>query len=152
DGSANAPAGTPQLPNLFTGYTVRPPWMVAGVDYAVGVPQGTVLTDWQKLTGPGISIVGNVVRIDNTNGVDISNVDFSLHGGAVLYINNSNNTVVTDCSFQATTSTDLIYLTSASSGLTVQYCNLTGGADGSGLIGVGGGGNVVVQYDLMQNF
>ena len=35
DGSANAPAGTPQLPNLLNGYAVRPPWEVAGVDYAV---------------------------------------------------------------------------------------------------------------------
>src|SRR5262249_7565368 len=50
DGSANAPTGTPQLPNLFAGEAVRPPWMVAGVDYAVGVPAGTALTDWQKVT------------------------------------------------------------------------------------------------------
>ena len=99
DGSANAPAGTPQLPTLFSGEAVRPTWMVAGVDYAVGIPTGTVLKDWQSLSGPGISINGNMVRIDNTNGVQISNVDFSLHGGAILYINNSNDTVVTNCNF-----------------------------------------------------
>jgi hypothetical protein len=45
DGSANAPAGTAQLPNFFSGYSVRPPWKVAGVDYYVGIPQGTILKD-----------------------------------------------------------------------------------------------------------
>src|SRR5262249_38756091 len=49
DGSANAPAGTPELPNLFAGEAARPSWEVAGVDYAVGIPTGTVLTDWQNL-------------------------------------------------------------------------------------------------------
>src|SRR5262249_16718345 len=82
----------------------------------------------------------------------ISDVDFSLHGGAVLYINNSNNTVITDCNFQAPTSNDLIYLAPSSSGVTVKYCDLTGGTTGSGLIGAGGGGNIVVQYNLMQDF
>jgi hypothetical protein len=153
DGSANAPAGPAQLPNLLAGEAVRPPWMVAGVDYAVGIPAGTVLTDWQNLTGPGISIVGNTVRIDNTNNVHISNVDFSLHGGANLYITNSNNTVVTDCNFQSTTSAEIIQLAGSSSGLTVSYCNIDGdsaAADGNALIGATG--NVVVQYDWLKNF
>ena len=43
DGSANAPAGSPQVPNLFNGYAARPSWQVAGVDYAVGIHPGTVL-------------------------------------------------------------------------------------------------------------
>ena len=69
DGYANAPPGPIQRPALLAGYSARPPWKVAGVDYAVGIPAGTVLTDWQNLKGPGISINGNMVRIDNTNGV-----------------------------------------------------------------------------------
>jgi len=53
DGYALAPGGPPQYPNLLSGYPVSPhtdasPWCVAGVDYAVGYPTGTVLTDWQK--------------------------------------------------------------------------------------------------------
>ena len=150
DGSANAPPGPPELPSLFAGYAVRPPWMVAGVDYAVGIPRGTVLTDWESLTGPGISIQGNLVRIDNTNGVHISNVDFSLHGGANLYINNSNDTVVTNCKFQSYTTADIIQFAGSSSGLTVNYSDITGGSNGSGLIGATG--NVVVQYNWMNNF
>ena len=41
DGYSKAPAGTPQFPNLLTVYAVRPPWRVAGVHYAVGIPTGT---------------------------------------------------------------------------------------------------------------
>jgi hypothetical protein len=59
DGCLTAPAGAPnnvtlfQRPNFFTGYAaqsgqtykIRPPWNVAGVDYPVGIPAGTVLKD-----------------------------------------------------------------------------------------------------------
>ena len=150
DGYANAPRAPIQRPILLAGYTARAPWKVAGVDYAVGIPAGTVLTDWQNLKGPGISMVGNMVRIDNTNGVRISNVDFSLHGGANLYINNSNDTVVTNCKFQSYTTADIIQFAGSSSGLTVNYSDITGGSNGSGLIGATG--NVVVQYNWMNNF
>ena len=128
DGYANAPRAPIQRPILLAGYTARAPWKVAGVDYAVGIPAGTVLTDWQNLKGPGISMVGNMVRIDNTNGVHISNVDFSLHGGANLYINNSNDTVVTNCKFQSYTTADIIQFAGSSSGLTVNYSDITGGS------------------------
>ena len=43
DGSGNASVGTPLLPGLLAGYAARPAWMVAGVDYAVGVPTSTAL-------------------------------------------------------------------------------------------------------------
>ncbi len=43
DGSANAPAGPAQMPSLLNGYKAPPPWEVAGVDYAVGVPSGLTL-------------------------------------------------------------------------------------------------------------
>lgn len=50
DGCANAPAGTPQYPNLLTKYGAnRPPWNVAGVDYHLGIPQGTTLTRWETV-------------------------------------------------------------------------------------------------------
>jgi hypothetical protein len=53
DGSANAPAGSPQVPNLLTGYAIRPPWEVAGADYAVGIDPG--ITFKNTTTGyPGI--------------------------------------------------------------------------------------------------
>ena len=42
DGSANAPAGTPQFPTLLNGYAKTPSWNVAGVNYAVGIPSGSL--------------------------------------------------------------------------------------------------------------
>lgn len=65
DGCLGAPKGTPdnitlfQHPNFFTGYAAqsgqsyktRPPWNVAGVDYPVGIPAGTVFKDPSK---PGV--------------------------------------------------------------------------------------------------
>jgi len=48
DGSANAPKGMPQLPSALNGYAKRPSWEVAGVDYKVGIPDGTTLKDPKK--------------------------------------------------------------------------------------------------------
>ena len=72
-----------------------------GVDYAVGIPTGTVLTDWQNLQG--------------------------FYG-----------------------SSDIVQFAGSSSGLTVKYCGIIGGGDGSGLIGATG--NFNIQYNLMKDF
>ena len=45
DGSASAPGGAAQYSTLLSGYEVRPPWEVAGVDYAVGPQTGVTLKD-----------------------------------------------------------------------------------------------------------
>jgi hypothetical protein len=52
-----APPPAPgQHPTLLSRYVKRPPWKVAGVDYALGVPSTAKLTDWQLLSGPGITV------------------------------------------------------------------------------------------------
>ena len=101
DGSASAPAGTAQDPNFFSDYSIRPPWEVAGVDYAVGVPSGTTLKDWWTLSGPGISVdkVTGVVLVTNTTGVTLDGIDFSLHGGANVAFVNSPGGVVENSKF-----------------------------------------------------
>jgi len=160
DGSANAPAGPAQLPNLLSGYQVRPSWMVAGVDYAVGVPSGATLIDWESLSGPGISVntSTHVVTVSGQSGVTISNVDFSLHGGATLYFSNSPNAVVTDCDFGGTNLTTIpnsvIYADKTSSGLTVKYSTIDGGGAGSGssLIADAAGGTITLEYNWFKNF
>jgi hypothetical protein len=54
DGFANAPAGTAQFPTLLNGYLIRPPWKVAGVDYAVGLKTNcTVNTSTSIITETG---------------------------------------------------------------------------------------------------
>src|SRR3982074_3142195 len=80
-----APGG--QHPALLASYVKRPPWKVAGVDHAVGVPSTATLTDGKLLTGPGITVNTTAMPpygVDNTSNVVISGVDFSLHGGAAI--------------------------------------------------------------------
>ena len=160
DGSVNAPAGPAQLPNLLSGYVARPPWMVAGVDYAVGVPSGTSLTPWYSLSGSGISVntSTHVVSVYNTSGVNITGVDFSLNGGAILMFVNSPNGVVSHCNFGGANLTSIsngvIAADQGSGGLTVEYCTINGGGAGSGstLISAGGSGTVTLEYNLFENF
>jgi hypothetical protein len=81
-----APGG--QHSALLASYAKRPPWKVAGVDHAVGVPSTATPTDWRFLSGPGITVNTTAplpyVCVDNTRNVIISGVDFSLHGGMCL--------------------------------------------------------------------
>jgi len=168
DGSENAPSGTVQHPTLLSGYAMRPPWKVAGVDYYVGVPSTTTLTDWQNLSGPGITVNKSTgfIRVDGTSGVVFNGVDFSLHGGALLaFYNSSPNGVVENCKFGVTAalqsifSVGVITADSSSPGLTVTDCTIDGGAptsgsttlNGSGLICIAGGGNIVVKYNWLKN-
>ena len=103
DGSANAPAGTAQFPNLLSGYAVRPSWMVAGVDYAVGIPTGTALNDPSTINIPGVSVNTSTHQVSvNASNVTISGIDFSRDGGWQLIIGQwaaANNLTVTDSNF-----------------------------------------------------
>jgi hypothetical protein len=66
--NANAPAGSPQVPNLLTGYAVRPPWEVAGADYAVGINLGTTFKNSTTMI-PGVSVntTNHVVKANRNN-------------------------------------------------------------------------------------
>ena len=127
DGSANAPAGTPQLPNLLSGYAVRPPWQVAGVDYAVGVPAGTTLQDWETLSIPGVAVENNYVAITGNN-ITLNGIDFSLHGGAKVDIFGSNDTIINS---------------------NFLYGPAMAAASASGIMG-GTGSNVTLKYDTFN--
>ena len=127
DGSANAPAGTPQLPNLLNGYAVRPPWQVAGVDYAVGEPAGTTLQDWETLSIPGVTVEKNYVAITGNN-ITLNGIDFSLHGGAKVDIFGSNVTI---------TNSNFVYGTAMAA------------VSASGIMG-GTGSNVTLKYDTFN--
>jgi hypothetical protein len=45
DGCPADSAEQPAFSTLLNRYKVRPPWNVAGVDYAVGIPSGVILKD-----------------------------------------------------------------------------------------------------------
>ena len=103
DGAANAPAGTPQLPNLFSSYAVRPPWEVAGVDYAVGVPAGTVLKDpavaGNMPAGVSVSTSAHTVYVTGNN-VTLNGFNFSLEGGwSILIEGGVSGTTIENCDF-----------------------------------------------------
>ena len=103
DGSANAPAGTPpELPNLLSGYAVRPSWNVAGVDYAVGIHQRTVLKDpfasgvlasALVALGGSANSSSHVITFSGVNNAVISGWDFSLEGGWTVQILSNNATI-----------------------------------------------------------
>ena len=161
DGSRGAPKGRPQHPALLAGYNVRPPWKVAGVDYAVGYPKGTALTDWESLTGSGISVnpSDHSVTLTGQSGATISNVDFSLHGGAILIIESSQNTTVTRCKFGGSSYKKIlnavIYADVYSPGLAVTYSVMDGGGKGleSTLVSVrAGGGTTTLEYNWFKNY
>jgi hypothetical protein len=104
DGSANALAGAPEFPNLLAGYAVRPPWEVAGVNYAVGVPVGLALKDPStiKISGVSVDTANHQVTVNTNSPITISGIDFSLDGGWQLIIGDqvaSNNVTVTDSNF-----------------------------------------------------
>jgi hypothetical protein len=157
DGSANAPAGTPQLPNLLNGYAVRAPWMVAGVDYAVGVPSGTTLKNPSTISMAGVSVntTSHVVTVTGNN-VTLNGYDFSLNGGWQVYISGASNTVIENSNFSVGSNNSIIPVQSnaTASNLTVQYCNFNGGgasASESALIYFLGSGTFVSEYNFFEN-
>lgn len=94
DGCANAPAGTPQYPNLLTSYgSHRPPWNVPGVDYYVGAPTGITLTDWRTLSNPAykVNADGSITFNSGCGGKNIvfDKIDFTL-GGTFRYMYDGN--------------------------------------------------------------
>lgn len=90
DGCRRAQAGTPQNPHLLDIYGVhRPPWNVAGVDYAVG--ESGAMQDVTTATLPSCAtytISTNTVDIISAPCV-LDHYDFALHNSTCLVIDSS---------------------------------------------------------------
>ena len=99
DGSSGAPAGTPQLPSILSGYAVRPPWEVAGVNYAVGIPTGTALLNPATISMAGVSVntTNHTVTVTGNN-VTLNGYDFSLANGYEVIVEGANDTIK-NCNF-----------------------------------------------------
>jgi hypothetical protein len=107
-----------------------PPWRVAGVDYAVGIPTGTTLQDWQTISMSGVSISGNNLNITGNN-VTLNGIDFSLHGGANIIVHGSNDTIENSNLLYGAalaSASDFTFLNavSGSSNLTIKNCVVDG--------------------------
>jgi hypothetical protein len=158
DGSAKAPSGSPQLPSLLSGYSARPPWAVAGVDYYVGVPTGISLMDPATINMAGVSVnaATHLIQITGSN-VTLSGYNFSLGGGWQIYIRpGASNTVIQNSNFKVGSNNQVPINAAAGAGnLTVQYCTLDGGSSQSGnawtLINYNGSGTFVCEYNSFAN-
>src|SRR5581483_1906497 len=136
DGSSGAPSGTPQLANLLNGYAAsdKPAWMVAGVNYAVGVATGTTLKDPTIAANlpAGVSIDSTNHVIDITgNNVTLNGFDFSLHGGWGIYVQSGvTGTIIENCNFSMLASQPVAIDAATGSGsLTVLNCTFNGNSE-----------------------
>ena len=100
DGRLNAPTGSPQYPNLLDGYATRPPWYVAGVDYAVGPDSTTVFKDPNIDGVPANCDIGPSWRV-NVNGANVTLENYDIGPtqatSAIYFWNGANNCVVRNC-------------------------------------------------------
>lgn len=151
DGRLNAPAGTPNFPNLLDEYGAnRPPWQVAGVDYLVGITPGTTLKN--PATGtlpPNCSRdIGNqwfVVEDDTTvDGWDFSDWQVLVYNGT--------NVAVLNCKF--TVGLLLYRDDGTSSGAIIRYCEFDRQNVNSvyaAPVELYRGGDFIVEYCLFLN-
>lgn len=86
----------PQMPNLFAGYSIRPPaGTVPGVDFYVGCPSTAVLKNIATATLPS-----GVTRNTSTRTIQVANAntvldgwDFSVNGGYSIIVNATGVTI-----------------------------------------------------------
>ncbi|MGY4508851.1 Ig-like domain-containing protein [Bradyrhizobium sp. USDA 3650] len=155
DGSAGAPGGGPQLAGILDGYTVRPSWEVAGVDYAVGITAGTVLKDPSTIKMAGVSVNSSLHQVTVTGGnVTLDGYDFSLAGGWSV-ITQAANTTISNSNFKIGSNSNFtIYGDNGSSNLTVKNCVIDGNMQSdqlnNGLIYTSTSG-LTVEYTLLKN-
>jgi hypothetical protein len=154
DGRLNAPAGPPQQPALLNGLAKRPPWKVAGVDYAVGYPSGTVLKAPTTIAMPGVTVnsSSHIVTVSAAN-TTLDGYDFSLNGGWQVLTQTSGTRIV-NCKF-VTGSNDLMNIVGGDSAtnLYVGYCVIDGQGHNSGwgaLINWNGSG-LTIEYSWLHN-
>lgn len=158
DGCTGAPGGTAQFPNILSSYGAnRPPWNVAGVEYYVGVPAGTVLKDPSVQGNLPVGATANaslhVVQI-TANNVTLSGYDFSLHGGwGVSIPNGVTGTTITNSNFVYSIN-PIIPIQAVGSGianLTVANNNFIGSPNDQGIaIQYNGGGAFIVKYNYFS--
>jgi hypothetical protein len=82
DGAAAAPAGDVSFGDILRNYPVRPDWNIAGVDYNVGTPAGTLLKDPLAIAMAGVAVDKRAHIVTVTHGdVTLSGYDFGAGGG-----------------------------------------------------------------------
>jgi hypothetical protein len=160
DGASGALAGAPVLPTILNGYAVRPPWKVAGVDYAVGVPLGTALKDPSQISMAGVAVnaTAHTVTVTGSN-VTLSGYDFSRAGGWKVVVQGANDTV-RNSNFvvganQGSMGT-VLNATRSASNFSFLYNNVDGAnvpvtAQQGTTISIASSGTLTMRYNYMHN-
>jgi hypothetical protein len=157
DGSATAPAGQPLMPSILAHYAARPPWKVAAVDYAVGVPAGTRLMDPAAIAIGGVSVnAGNHTIVVTGSNVTISGYDFGRSGGWGVYVDaKATNTVVQNSSFVVGANHVVPINAGAGSGNLAVLNNTFDATVNTGevwaLVNYNGSGRFIAQYNIFAH-
>jgi hypothetical protein len=159
DGCAAAVSGSAQHPTLFADYheAARPPWNVAGVEFAVGVPSSHALRDptvqANLPSGASVDTVNHLIRVTSNN-VTLDSFDFSLHGGYSVYVTGASGTRVTNSYFFGLQ--PAVHDDANSSNTYVGYNTIDGGGGTASLQCNFGetlplGPNATVEYNWIKN-
>jgi hypothetical protein len=153
--------GTPEFPNLFNSYAVRPSWQVAGVDYYVGAPAGTAFLDPSTINMHDVSVdtVNHFIRIWNPDGanVTLNGYDFSASGGWLVYIYQVGGTItIENSNFNGSPGAYEIDTAAQSYGnLVVQNNTMNGNANNQEMYSLisdhNSAGTLTVQNNYMTN-
>src|SRR5215469_10344631 len=132
--------------------------MVAGVDYAAGVPSGTTLKDPATISMAGVSVNATSHRITITgNNVTLNGYDFSQGGGWGISIASGVTNTLIENSYFLVGSNNYVPINagSGSGDLTVKYNTIDGGSGTSGvdwaLINYNGSGTFTALYNSFLN-
>jgi hypothetical protein len=177
DGFANAPICSPQFTSLLDEYHAdgetngrspsngyQPPWHVAGVDYCVGYPVGTRLKDPETIatdsSAPYYRDEANHFIIINADNAVLDGWNFALEGGWSVRALNANNPTIKNSYFQVGANGNVpIFLMGWANGYTGNGATIINNVVDGSSINIGGlgnvmvsrGGNIVIQYNLIEN-
>lgn len=148
---------SPQFSGNLSGYAARPPWKVAGVDYAVGPRTATTNTPGVTTPPTGMSCnSGTFICTVSGSNVTVQNWDFSVGNGWQLDVSGTGD-IVTDNNFVVGSNKSFpISISNSASNTTVQYNTingngvLNGGSCGFGLLSSNGKGTTTVQYNWIH--
>jgi hypothetical protein len=139
---------------LLSGYAARPPWAVAGVDYFVGYPSGTILKDPATIDIDGVSFdaAHGIVHV-TANNVTLDGYDFSKAGGYGIVVEPGvSDTVIQNSNFRVGPKHLIPINAGVQVGnLTVQYNTVDGGGSQDGavwaLVNYNGSGTFVAKFN-----
>ncbi|MCE4225043.1 hypothetical protein HCU64_14885 [Methylobacterium sp. C25] len=146
-------AGVVQRAGAFDRYPTRPSWKVSGIDYAVGIPAGTVLKPPTSISDKRVSIHADAKRVDiGGNGVVLDAYDFS--GWQIELLPGAGNLTITRSRFISNSKQKLSSVYALRGGTVKLIHNLFDGGGAASavnpLVSAGAGG-AIIEYNVFRN-